>query len=147
MTRLNGTGVTRILNYIKTWVTNLLSSKANTSHTHTKSQITDFPSIPSKTSDLTNDSGYLTSHQSLSGYVPTSVGAVITGSSIARTTNTGNLDICGGTSYENGAFIALRGKDSNITDQKGVAIISANNGSASCNLELLPSGIANWGGG
>jgi hypothetical protein len=29
-------------------------------HTHTKSDITDFPTIPSKTSDLTNDSGYIT---------------------------------------------------------------------------------------
>lgn len=32
-----------------------LDGKANSSHTHTKSQITDFPTIPSKTSDLTND--------------------------------------------------------------------------------------------
>jgi len=30
-------------------------------HTHTKSDITDFPTIPTKTSDLTNDSGFLTS--------------------------------------------------------------------------------------
>ena len=30
-------------------------------HTHTKSQITDFPTIPSNTSQLTNDSGYITS--------------------------------------------------------------------------------------
>lgn len=37
-------------------------------HTHTKSQITDFPTIPSKTSQLTNDSGFLTTHQSLSNY-------------------------------------------------------------------------------
>lgn len=29
------------------------------SHTHTKSQITDFPAIPSKTSDLTNDSNFV----------------------------------------------------------------------------------------
>lgn len=29
-------------------------------HTHTKSQITDFPAIPTKTSDLTNDSGFIT---------------------------------------------------------------------------------------
>ena len=29
------------------------------SHTHTKSQITDFPTIPSKTSDLTNDSNFI----------------------------------------------------------------------------------------
>ena len=34
---------------------NSLDGKANSSHTHTKSQITDFPTIPSKTSDLTND--------------------------------------------------------------------------------------------
>ena len=40
-------------------------------HTHTSSQITDL-SIPTKTSDLTNDSGFLTSHQSLSGYLQTS---------------------------------------------------------------------------
>lgn len=38
-------------------------------HTHTKSQITDFPTIPSKTSQLTNDSGFLTTHQSLSNYL------------------------------------------------------------------------------
>ena len=44
-----------------------LDGKANSTHTHTKSQITDFPTIPSKTSDLTNDSGFLTSHQDISG--------------------------------------------------------------------------------
>ena len=32
-----------------------LNGKANSTHTHTKSEISDFPSIPSKTSDLTND--------------------------------------------------------------------------------------------
>lgn len=31
------------------------------SHTHAKSDITDFPAIPTKTSQLTNDSGFLTS--------------------------------------------------------------------------------------
>ena len=43
------------------------SAYAAKSHTHTKSEITDFPSIPSKTSELTNDSGFLTSHQDISG--------------------------------------------------------------------------------
>ena len=33
----------------------LIDAKANSTHTHTKSEITDFPTIPSKTSDLTND--------------------------------------------------------------------------------------------
>jgi len=61
MANLNNGGLTRVLNYIKTWVTGLLNSKANSSHTHTKSQITDFPTIPSNTSQLTNDSGYITS--------------------------------------------------------------------------------------
>lgn len=68
MSNLNPGGLTRVLNYIKTWVTGLLNGKANSSHTHTKSQITDFPTIPSKTSQLTNDSGFLTAHQSLSNY-------------------------------------------------------------------------------
>lgn len=36
-------------------ITGALDGKANSSHTHTKSEITDFPSIPSKTSDLVND--------------------------------------------------------------------------------------------
>ena len=44
------------------------SDFAAASHTHTKSQITDFPTIPTKTSQLTNDSGFLTEHQDLSEY-------------------------------------------------------------------------------
>lgn len=78
MSNLNNGGLTRVLNYIKTWVNGLLSGKSDTSHTHTKSQITDFPSIPSKTSQLTNDSGYLTSHQSLSNYVTLNSSQTIT---------------------------------------------------------------------
>ena len=46
-----------------------LDGKANSTHTHTVSNITDFPTIPSKTSDLQNDSGFLTSHQSLTNYI------------------------------------------------------------------------------
>ena len=37
-----------------------LSGKADASHTHTVSDVTDFPSIPTNTSDLNNDSGYIT---------------------------------------------------------------------------------------
>ena len=37
-----------------------LTGKADASHTHTVSDVTDFPSIPTKTSDLNNDSGYIT---------------------------------------------------------------------------------------
>ena len=108
MSNLNPGGLTRVLNYIKTWVTGLLNGKANSSHSHTKSQITDFPTIPTvnnatltiqkngttvnsftanassnvtanitvptKVSELTNDSGYITSsgscnYANYSGYV------------------------------------------------------------------------------
>ena len=47
--------------YTKSEVDTLLNGKADTSHTHTKSQITDFPTIPTKTSDLTNDSNFIAS--------------------------------------------------------------------------------------
>jgi hypothetical protein len=62
----------RFFNNLKTYISNALSSKANTSHTHSASDITsglstvatsgsyndlsNKPTIPSKTSDLTNDS-------------------------------------------------------------------------------------------
>ena len=45
------------------------NSFAEGNHKHTTRDVTDFPTIPSKTSELTNDSGFLTSHQSLSDYV------------------------------------------------------------------------------
>ena len=42
-----------------------LDGKSDVGHTHTKSDITDFPT---KVSSFTNDAGYLTEHQSLSSY-------------------------------------------------------------------------------
>lgn len=41
------------------WWSKLKLTFASISHTHTKSQITDFPSIPANTSDLTNDSNFV----------------------------------------------------------------------------------------
>ena len=37
-----------------------LTGKSDVGHTHTTSDITDFPSIPANTSELNNDSGYIT---------------------------------------------------------------------------------------
>ena len=69
----------KALIYSKSETDSLLGGKANSSHTHTKSQITDFPSlatvatsgsysdlsnkptIPSNTNQLTNGAGYITS--------------------------------------------------------------------------------------
>lgn len=80
---------------IKAYVDNGLSGKANTSHDHSVSDITDFPSlapvatsgdyadlsnkpsIPSKTSDLTNDIGFITNDDDTT-YTLTKSGNTIT---------------------------------------------------------------------
>ena len=62
MSRLGPTGVASLVSTLKDWVISLLNNKANTSHTHGKADITDLPTIPTKVSDLTNDSGFLTTH-------------------------------------------------------------------------------------
>lgn len=50
---LSSTGLERVVQKISDLF-------AKVGHTHTKSQITDFPTIPTKTSQLTNDSGFKT---------------------------------------------------------------------------------------
>lgn len=44
-----------------------VDTTSKSGHTHTTSDITNLPTIPTKTSDLTNDSNFLTSHQDISG--------------------------------------------------------------------------------
>lgn len=89
-------------NYDDSGIVALINNKSDKGHTHTVSQITDFPSIPSKVSELTNDSGfissipseyvtdtelnakgYLTEHQDISGKANVS----------DLTAHTGNKDI------------------------------------------------------
>ena len=77
--------------------------------------------------------------------VPRSGGAVITGTTIGRTDNTKGLDICGGTSFENGGFVVLRGKDADVPGQEGAVVIGTNNGSNNCYMLLKPDGTATWG--
>lgn len=57
--------------YEITWenVTGKPATFTPSSHKHSKSEITDFPTIPTKTSELNNDSGFLTSHQDITGKV------------------------------------------------------------------------------
>lgn len=45
---------------LSTFLTKLKTIFASKTHSHTKSQISDFPTIPTKTSQLTNDSGFKT---------------------------------------------------------------------------------------
>ncbi len=153
----------KALIYSKSETDSLLGGKANSSHTHTKSQITDFPSlstvatsgsysdlsnkptIPSKTSQLTNDSGFLTSHQDLSGYVPRSGGAVMTGNRISRVDNTYELCIDGGRSFGDGATLTLFGKTTPNSGQEGAFWLTAYN-TSEYTLVGKPNGLLTWGG-
>ena len=56
-----GTKASKDSVYTKGETDTLLDSKANSVHSHVVSDITDFPTIPTKTSQLINDSGFLTS--------------------------------------------------------------------------------------
>ena len=149
--------------YTKSEVDTLLTGKADTSHTHTKSQITDFPTlatvatsgsyndlsnkptIPSKTSDLTNDSGFLTSHQDLSGYIQKSGGAVLSGQTFSRTVDDDYLAINGSSTDDNGAFLRLHGKNYHDTQFAGTVLIRAKNASDQHDMLLNPDGTAKWG--
>lgn len=59
---------------------------AASSHTHTKSQITDFPPVPTKVSQLTNDSGFLTA-------VPAATASTLGGVKLAYDSATQTLTI------------------------------------------------------
>ena len=70
---------------------------ASAEHTHKKEDIIDFPSIPSKTSDLTNDSGFLTQHQDISGKqdVITDLDTIRRGAALGATAIQEHQDISG----------------------------------------------------
>ncbi len=56
------------LNSLSQFLTNLRLEFANIVHSHTVAEITDFPIIPVKTSDLINDSGFVTETGSTEEY-------------------------------------------------------------------------------
>lgn len=124
----DGSGVAEIWANIKNYVTAQLLGKSNTGHTHVKSEITDFPTIPTKTSDLTNDSGFLTSHQDLSGYVPLSGTDALAGSIVPNTDNAYNL---GSLNY---SFVKIFTQYVHgSSTQKELALFSSSNKSAPWN--------------
>lgn len=70
-TTIGGYGITDAFN--KSEILTQLNVKANTSDVYTKAEVNGLiPTVPTKTSDLTNDSGFLTSHQDISGKENTS---------------------------------------------------------------------------
>lgn len=61
--QINGTSITN------NNVANLLTNSAYNSSSNKIATMNDLPTVPTKVSDLTNDAGYLTSHQDISGKV------------------------------------------------------------------------------
>lgn len=75
-------------------LTSGLAGKANTSHTHTKSQITDFPTIPD-TSTLIPKSG---NRGALAGYESSTRGIIVSATSADSLTSSGAISVKQGTS-------------------------------------------------
>ena len=106
--------------------------------------------VPTKTSELTNNSGFLTSHQSLSGYVPRSGGSVMTGSTLGRNVDTDRFDIFGGTGWFKGGLIVLTGAsyndDGSYTNAGVVKFVPGRNSSITRDMWLFPNGTWLWNG-
>lgn len=77
------------------------------------------------------------------GAVPRSGGAVMTGN-LGRTTNDTEFTISGGQTYNDGAFISLKGKF--ISTQTGFALLGVNNGSNYRYMQWQPNGTWIWSG-
>ena len=137
--------------YSKSEADTLLSSKASSSHTHTKSEITDFPtiptvnnatltiqkngttvnsftanassnvtaniSVPTKTSQLTNDSGFITSSSNITG-----TSAAANKLTTARSISAGDLEFQGSANFDGSGNIKL-----NITQHRSMVTIGNTN--------------------
>ena len=77
--------------------------------------------------------------------VPRSGGAVITGNTIGRVTNNSFLNICGGTSWSDGATISIYGKDVDPQDG-GIIMLHPYNETQEKFMWIYPDGTWIWDG-
>ena len=89
--------------------------------------LTDKPTIPSKTSDLTNDNGYLTSHQSLTDYVQkSSTTGLLKNDGSVMTGGTGSSNYATG-DHTHSAYVNPTIVD-NLTTNDATQVLSAKQG-------------------
>jgi hypothetical protein len=101
-------------------------------------------SVPTKTSDLTNDSGFLTSHQDLSDYVPKSGGAVMTGDLLASST-TNSMGF--GYGWGNGGTVYTYSPTHSTTEWQGtIRLEPLKTTSDFKTMQLAPNGTWTWSG-
>ena len=130
---LTNSGVLKLMQRIKSFITSQLNTKANSVHTHTLSEIDDL-------SSLQMGGGYSKSEVDtlLNDYIPKVGGGVITGTSLGRVDDTGVLNVCGGSSNADGAFIEVRGR--NYSNYGGYIQLHANSWSNHQILTFSPLG-------
>ena len=131
---LTNSGVLKLMQRIKSFITAQLNTKANSVHTHTLSEIDDLYS-------LQMGGGYTKSEVDslLNDYIPKSGGAVLDNYMYSRSVNYDVLRLTGGTAWANGAGLALFGKDR--TSDAGVTFLKADNGTSFNQIALYPSGM------
>ena len=97
-------------------------------------------SVPTNTNELTNGAGFITANYA----VPRSGGAVMTGNTLSRTINNSELRIDGGTNWNDGASIALTGKNSSRIG--GYITLHPSDGSKAKEMFLDSAGTWKWDG-
>lgn len=94
-----------------------INNKANAQHTHEISEITDFPTIPTKTSELVNDSGYKTTDNNTTYDFSASTNAI---------NGNVNLKLNGNDNTENNVFIIGEGGTTVTSNSSGVISVNSN---------------------
>ena len=115
--------------------TSFISSISQDTNGNITASKASLPAYPTKVSDLTNDSGFLTSHQDLSGYVQGNnkiyYGTCITGASIQNKVVT-----CSGYTLEEGSLIIIRMSNAQTYNTTSSSNISLNiNNTGDINLK------------
>ena len=80
------------------------------------------------------------------GAVPRSGGSVISGTALSRTVNTSEFRLDGGTGWDDGASICLRGKGRTSSDAGNILFRPTKNSTSFKQMFLEPSGTWSWDG-